>query len=173
MFLVAFQQLGEAYSYYFSHTVLYLISIPIAVVRTLLSLYKSQFRAIVHGAIEVIVELVRLIQYTAIVMIGTGTSVSDLLSSISAWGQMFAGIHLVHKSEVIWEVTGFVIVLSIYKLFLFIIVRTTITFALHDTLNGTRFDGPTLQNAILLAFKNLFLIPVAVIYLFLILRFIT
>lgn len=173
MFLIhAFQMLGEAYSVYFSYMILFLISIPIAFIRTTQVLYKHQISRAWHVVAEIAVELTRLFQYIIVLAKGTDTALRSLLSSGSAWGEMFAGIRLMQIPDAIWEFVGFIVVFALYNALLIGLFRRSVIDSLMNKLKITRFEGSAMQTAIMLAFKNLFLIPVSVIFIFQILHFI-
>ncbi|MDF2670251.1 MAG: hypothetical protein K0R67_2557, partial [Paenibacillus sp.] len=139
---------------------------------TVQHLYKNQIGKYWYYGIETVIDLVRLLQYAAIMIIGTGAAVKELSSSLSAWGEMFSGIHLVHKSEFIWDAIGFLILLSIYKFILFLVFNKSDLSALRDKLSITIIDVITLRNLIMIVFTNMFVLPVFAIYLLQILRFI-
>jgi hypothetical protein len=173
LFLVhAFQQLIEAYGMYFSYAILFLISIPIAIVRTYQVLYKHRMGKMWHAVTEIAVELARLVQYIIVLAKGTDTAIRSLFSSGSAWGAMFAGIRLLHISDAVWEFVGFIVVFTLYNAVLYALFHKSFVAALMNKWNINPFEVNTMQSAVMVAFKNMLLIPVSVIYIFQILRFI-
>lgn len=173
MFLVhAFQQLFEAYGTYFSNAILFIISIPIAIVRTYQVLYMHRMGKMWHAVTEIAVELARLLQYILVLAKGTDTALRSLFSSGSAWGEMFAGIRLLHIPDAIWEFVGFIVVFALYNALLYALFLKSPVAALMNKWNFNRFELTSMPSALMVAYKNVLLIPVSVIYIFQILRFI-
>ncbi|MFK7696105.1 hypothetical protein [Paenibacillus sp. HJGM_3] len=173
MFLIeAVQQFIEAFSTYFSYMLLFLISVPIAIVRSYQTLFRERLTKWWQFALEVVVEAVRLVQYVIVLAKGTDIALSSLLESGSAWGEMFAGIRMLRQSEAIWEFIGFLIIFLLYNAVLKAVFRQSFVAALMSKFSWSRFEAPAMQAAALIAIKNLFLIPVSVIYIFQILHFI-
>jgi hypothetical protein len=117
------------------------------------------------------VELTRVIQYILAIAIGTHTTISSLFSS-GLWQDMFSGINQITVPDVIWEAVGFVIIFAIYNVILFRILKKSTVAAFMKRANITHFEVASFQTAMILAYKNLFLIPVSMIYLFNILKLI-
>ncbi|WP_127586983.1 hypothetical protein [Paenibacillus koleovorans] len=172
MFLVdAFQQLSAAFGYYFAHSVLVWLSLPIALVRVLQIAYRSRVPTPAAITTEFAVELTRLFQYILALSIGTAVSLSRLSSSSSAWGEMFAGIRLVKWESLPWDIAGFLVVFALFNAALTLLFRYGKVGELLQRLKLPRHRIGITKQALLLGIKNLLLIPVSVIYVFQMLHF--
>ncbi len=170
LFLVtAFQTLISSYVVYFSFVLCLSISVPIAFVRTYQALYKNRIKKTALISTEIAVESLRIVQYILYIAYGTNTSVGALFSA-GTWKTMFAGVRQLEWMPLVWDLIGYLIVFGIYNVLLFAILRKSTVQQLMAKINIRRFELSAVRTAIVLAYKNLFLIPVSIIYLFYILN---
>jgi hypothetical protein len=166
MFLIeALQTLGDSYAFYLSFTLGFLLSLPIAAVRSYQVLYRKKLKGVASVSAEVAVELLRIVQYVLFIAYGTRTSYGSLFSA-ETWKTMLAGIGRLEWGAFWWDLLGFIIVFGAYNAVLFAILRPSVVQKMMDKAGIRRFEEPNVRNAVMLAFKNLFLIPVSMIYLF-------
>jgi hypothetical protein len=85
---------------------------------------------------------------------------------------MFLGIQQLSLVQFVWDFIGFVVVFGIYNAILFAILRKPTMEMIMNKTNIRRFEVTSVKTAIMLAYKNLLLIPVSMIYLFNILHII-
>lgn len=172
MFLVdAVQTLGSSYALYFSAFLAFLLSLPITAVRTYQALYRKEIKKSVLASTEITVELLRIVQYILFIAYGTNTSIGNLFTA-EAWRTMFAGIRQLEAGPFVLDLIGYIAVFGIYNAILFALLRKSTVQKAMDKTNIKRFDVSAVRTAAMLAFKNLFLIPVSFIYLFYILNII-
>ena len=166
MFLIkALHTLGASYAFYFSFALGFLLSLPIAAVRSYQVLYRQEWRGFASMSAEISVELLRIVQYVLFIAYGTRTPYGSLFSAES-WKTMFAGVGRLEWGAFWWDLLGFVVVFGAYNAILFAILRPSVVQKWMDKAGIRRFEAPNVRNAVMLAFKNLFLIPVSMIYLF-------
>jgi len=79
---------------------------------------------------------------------------------------VFAGIRQLEAVPFLWDLFGYAVVFGIYNAVLLAILRPANVRKMMVKAGIRRFEVAAVRNAVLLAFKNLFLIPVSVIYLF-------
>jgi hypothetical protein len=114
----------------------------------------------------------RIVQYVLFIAYGTNTSIGKLFS-VDTWKTMFAGVRQLSFIPFVWDLIGFIIVFGIYNALLFTILRKPVVEMIMSKTNIRRFEVKTVRTAIMLAYKNLLLIPVSMIYLFHILQIFT
>jgi hypothetical protein len=128
-------------------------------------LYKNEIKKTVLISTEITVELMRIVQYVLFIAYGTNTSIGKLFS-VDTWKTMFAGVRQLSFIPFVWDLIGFIIVFGIYNALLFTILRKPVVEMIMSKTNIRRFEVKTVRTAIMLAYKNLLLIPVSMIYLF-------
>jgi hypothetical protein len=139
--------------------------LPITAVRTYQALYKNEINKVVLTWTEIAVELLRIVQYILYIAYGTNTPISMLLTG-SAWGTMFVGVRQLSLMPFVWDLIGFIVVFGIYNVILFAILRKPVVEKWMDKTKIRSFEVTSVRTAIMLAYKNLLLIPVSMIYLF-------
>lgn len=165
----AWRFFGSSHALYFSSLAIFSISLPIAAVRAYQVLYRKDMKKSVLASTEAAVELFRIAQYVLYLALGTGTPVRQLFTA-EAWRNMFAGVRHLEWMPFLTDLLGYVIVFGLYNAILFLILRKPAVQAFVNAANIRRFDVSAVRNALMLAYKNLFLIPVSFIYLFYILK---
>lgn len=166
MFLItALQTLGASHAFYFSSALGLLVSLPIAAVRTYQALYQKKWKRSTLIATEIVVELLRIVQYVLFIADGTHTPYGSLFSA-DTWKRMFAGILHLEWVPFLWDLLGYIIVFGVYNAILFAILKPSAVQMMMDKAGVRRFEVSAVRNAVMLAYKNLFLIPVSMIYLF-------
>ena len=153
-----------SYEFYFSSLLFVGISILTAAVRVFQALYREKLGKPTHYLIEFLVGILRFAQYVLFVCIGTSTSIHDILS-VNLWDKIFLALNKITFPEIIWSIAGFIIIFGIYNLILYVIFKKAAIEYLMNKYRITKFPLPSIQQALLLGFKNLLLIPVSVIYL--------
>jgi hypothetical protein len=165
LFLVeALNRLGASYVFYFSFALGLLISLPIAAARTYQALYQGRLRRPVSILAEILVESLRIVQYALFIVHGAHAPFRSLFAG-DFWKEAFAGIHQLETVPLLWDVLGYAIVFGLYNAVLLAILRPANVRKMMDRTGIRGFEVSAVRNAVLLAFKNLFLIPVSVIYL--------
>jgi hypothetical protein len=114
---------------------------------------------------EITVELLRIVQYVLFIAYGTNTPIGSLFAA-ATWKGLFAGIRQLEWGPFLWDLLGFIIVFGVYNAVLFAIIRPSNVRKMMDKAGISRFEVSEVRNAVMLAYKNLFLIPVSMIYLF-------
>jgi hypothetical protein len=166
LFLItAMNTLGVSYAFYFSSMLCLSISLPIAAVRTYQALYQKKLKRSTTILTEIVVELLRIVQYVLFIAYGTRTPYGSLFLA-KTWKMMFAGVHQLEWVPLLWDLIGFIVVFGLYNAILFMILKPSIVKLLMNKIGIGRFEVSTVRNAFMLAYKNLFLIPVSMIYLF-------
>jgi len=166
LFLItALQTLGASHAFYFSAALGLSVSLPIAAVRTYQVLYQKKWKRSTLIATEIVVELLRIVQYVLFIADGTHTPYGSLFSA-DAWKAMFAGILQLEWVPFLWDLLGYIIVFGVYNAILFAILKPSVVKRMMDKASVRRFEVSAVRNAVMLAYKNLFLIPVSMIYLF-------
>ena len=166
MFLIAaLNTLGASYAFYFSSVLCFSFSLPIAALRTYQALYQKKLDRSVSISMEILVELLRIVQYLLFIAYGTRTP-SESLFLAETWKGMFAGIRQLEIGPFLWDLLGFIIVFGVYNAILFALLRPSSVQKMMDKTGIRRFEVSAVRNAVMLAYKNLFLIPVSMIYLF-------
>ncbi|MCC3373550.1 hypothetical protein [Cohnella sp. REN36] len=168
-FVTALETLGTSYAFYFASVLCFGISLPITVVRTYQALYQKEIKRSVLVSTEIAVELLRIVQYILFIAYGTNTPLGSLFSP-GSWKTMFAGIRQLDWIPFLWDLLGFIVVFGLYNALLFAILKPSIVQKLMDHVGIKRFEVSAVRTAAMLAYKNLFLIPVSMIYLFKILN---
>jgi hypothetical protein len=170
LFLIdALRTLGASYAFYFSSLLCFSLSLPIAAARSYQVLYGKTLNKSALIAAEILVELLRIVQYLLFIAYGTDTPFRSLFSA-DAWEAIFGGIRKLEGATLLWDLLGFMIVFGLYNAVLFAILRPSVVQKMTDRAGIGRFAVSAVRNAVMLAYKNLFLIPVSMIYLFLILN---
>jgi hypothetical protein len=165
MFLVtAVRTLGAAYAFYFSSLLCFSISLPIAAVRAYQALYRNKMAGPAWIATEIAVESLRIVQYVLFVAYGTHTPYGSLFLA-ETWKSMFAGIRLLEWGTFLRDLLGYMVVFGVYNAILFAILKPSNVQKMMDKAGIRRFEVSAVRNAVMLAYKNVFLIPVSVIYL--------
>ncbi|KPV44114.1 hypothetical protein AN477_08560 [Alicyclobacillus ferrooxydans] len=158
-----------SYTFYFSHGIIVLLSIPTAVVRPIQVLYKGKLRGLL-APFELLVELIRLFQYCVILTLGLDLPLQSLFDS-ALWGRFVSIIRHLHWGQVAYQLCGFVIVFAVINIILFMIIirKSTVANLLEKYKNKTKtlsnFEVSSVRTAAMLAVKNMLVIPVSVIYL--------
>lgn len=166
MFLItALNTLGASYAFYFSSLLCFSISLPIAVVRAYQALYQRKLKRSTLISTEIMVELLRVVQYVLFIAYGTHTPYGSLFL-VETWKTMFAGVRELEWVPFLWDLIGFMVVFGLYNAILFAILKPSIVKRLMNKFGVRRFEVSAVRNAVMLAYKNLFLIPVSMIYLF-------
>jgi hypothetical protein len=141
------------------------LSLPIAVVRTYQALYQKELKRSTLISTEILVELLRVVQYVLFIAYGTHTPYGSLFLA-ETWKTMFAGVRQLEWVPFLWDLIGFIFIFGFYNAILFAILRPSIVKRLMNKTGIRRFEVSAVRNAAMLAYKNLFLIPVSIIYLF-------
>lgn len=165
----AWRFFGSSHALYFSSLAIFSISLPIAAVRAYQVLYRKNMKKSVLASTETVVELFRIVQYVLYLALGTGTPVSQLTEAVG-WRTLFEGIRQLEWMPFLTDLLGYVIVFGLYNAVLFLILRKPVIQAIMRAASIRRFEESAVRSAILLAYKNLFLIPVSIIYLFYLLK---
>jgi len=166
LFLVeALNRLGASYVFYFSFALGCLISLPIAAARTYQVLYQGRLPRPASIAAELVVESLRIVQYALYIAYGAHASFRSLFAG-DFWREAFAGIRQLEAVPLLWDVLGYAVVFGLYNAVLLAVLRPANVRKMMDRAGIRGFGVSAVRNAVLLAFKNLFLIPVSVIYLF-------
>jgi hypothetical protein len=79
---------------------------------------------------------------------------------------MLSGVRELERGPFLWDLLGFMVVFGIYNAVLFAILRPSLVQKAMDKFGVIRLEVGTARTAAMLAYKNLFLIPVSMIYLF-------
>ena len=165
MFLVeALNRLGVSYVFYFSSVWGCLISLPIAAARTYQALYQGSLQRPASISAEMLVESLRIVQYALFVVHGAGAPFRSLFAG-DFWKEAFAGIRQLEAVPLLWDVLGYAVVFGLYNAVLLAVLRPANVRKMMDRAGIRGFGVSAVRNAVMLAFKNLFLIPVSVIYL--------
>jgi hypothetical protein len=169
--LEGFNTLRESYVFYFSSLMIIGISVIIAVGRCYQALYKDKVKNIWYFLIEAMVQIIRIIQYVLIILIGTVTPTSDFTST-KLWDKIFLSLYEMTFPEIIWDFVGFVIVFGIYNLILYMVFTKHFIAGFMKKSKISKFSVESTQLAIILVYKNLLLIPVSFIYILFVLKII-
>src|SRR5690606_38007059 len=121
--------------------------------------------------LEIFVWLFRFLQYVLIVFIGNDIPVRNLPSK-HEWNNIFQSLHHINSQQLIWDLVGYGIIFGIYNLVLYTVIRKKWTATLYKKMFNRSSNLDSFHLAIILGIKNLFLIPVSVIYLLTILKII-
>lgn len=165
----AWRLLALSHAFYFSSLALFSISLPIAAVRAYQVLYRKNMKKSVLASTEAVVEGFRIVQYVLYLALGTGTPVGQLATA-EAWRNLFAGVRQLEWTPLLTDLLGYVLVFGLYNAILFFVLRKPIVQAIMNAANIRQFEQSAVRSAILLGYKNLFLIPVSILYLFYILK---
>lgn len=159
----------ESHVFYFSFAPGFSISFPIAAVRTYQALYQKKWGGASLMAAEIVVELLRIVQLGLFLAHGTHTTFGSLFSA-ETWKEVLAGVRQLEMVPFWRDLLGYTVVFGLYNAILFAILRPSNVQKMMDKAGIRRFEVSAVRNAAMLACKNLFLIPVSVIYLFMILN---
>jgi len=140
--LDGFHTLFQSYEFYFSNSLFIVFAILITAGRCCQILFKKRLRNWSFYLLELLIEFSRVIQLIFMVCIGTNTKIGNLFTTI-LWDKIFLGTNKIAFPEIVWSVIGFFIVFAIYNLIVHPILKKPL---------------------LIIGFKNLFLIPVAMIY---------
>lgn len=154
-------------TFYYTFPVLFLLSIPVVIIRY----YQITNKKLLNfQLIEVFVWLFRLLQYALIIFLGNNLLIKHLFSK-QIWNIVFQRLTHVDAQELIRNIIGFCIIFGICNLILYLVINKNWSARLIQKMfDHTNVD--LFYPAITLGIKNLFLIPVSVIYLFAILNII-
>ncbi|MBT2215712.1 hypothetical protein KK120_07745 [Virgibacillus dakarensis] len=155
--------------FYFTFIVVSLLSIPISIMRCLQVFKKGKTKY--YGLIEILVWLFRTLQYSLIVFIGNDISVENLFSK-NEWNNIFQGLSHINPNQLIGDLVGYCIIFGIYNLILYMVIRKKWVKKIFKKVFNHNSSLNSIYLAIILGIKNLFLIPVSVIYLLNILKII-
>jgi hypothetical protein len=169
--LDGFNTLRESYVFYFATIMLLGISIIIASGRCYQELYKDKINAWWYYLMEVIVYIIRIIQYILIISLATDTAIRDFTST-KFWDTIFLSLYGMTVTDIIWEFVGFVIIFGIYNLILNMLFTKHLIAGFIKKRQLTKFSVESVQLAVLLGYKNLLLIPVSFIYILIVLKII-
>lgn len=165
-----------SYTFYFSHGLVVLLSIPVAIVRPIQVLYKGKVRGL-FAPFELIAELLRLLQYCVILTFGMNFPQWGVFSS-AFWKHIFFSLGQLHWAQVLYGFVGFAIVFAVINIILFMVIlrKSTVSIFMEKYRNKTKsleqFEVSTVRTAAMLAVKNVLVIPVSVIFMFHILNLI-
>ena len=168
--LNAWNEMIWSFTFYFSFGLVVLLSIPVAIVRPIQVLYKGKLRGF-FSLVELLVELLRLLQYGVILTYGMGFPLREVFGS-TFWRQVLSRLEQLQWAHVLYQFVGFAIVFAVINILLFLIILRKSTVAVvmekckNKTKSFTHFDVSTVRTAAMLAVKNVFVIPVSVIYMF-------
>jgi len=161
----ALHTLAASYAFYFSTALGLFLSLPIAAARTYQALYQGRLGRPAWISAEVLTESLRVVQYVLFIAHGAHAPLRSLFSG-AFWKGVFAGIRQLEAVPFLWDLFGYAVVFGIYNAVLLAILRPANVRKMMVKAGIRRFEVAAVRNAVLLAFKNLFLIPVSVIYLF-------
>ncbi|MCM3718089.1 hypothetical protein [Fictibacillus phosphorivorans] len=157
-------------AFYFSIPILFLLSIPHAIMRFFQ--VAKKIRTNYYGVLELFVWLSRLLQYSLIVFIGNDRPVGHLFLK-QEWTNIFQGFNLIDSNQLIWGLVGYCIIFGIYNIILHLVIRKNWTIRLYEKVfHSNTSNKEAVHSATILVFKNLFLIPVSIIYLLKLFQFI-
>lgn len=152
--------------FYFSFPILLLLSILISFIGCLQVINKNIMSL---WYIEALVWVFRLLQYFLIILFAQHLSVEQFFSK-QGWAPVLRGLSEIHTEQLFRDLIGYLIIFGLYNLILSLVINKKWTTKLNKKISN--LDPNTTHSAMILGFKNLFLIPVAVIHLLKILKFI-
>jgi len=148
--------------FYFTFIVISLLSIPIAFMRCYQVLNKDKTKS--YSFFEIFVWLFRILQYSLIVFIGNDLQLGNLFSG-NEWNNIFQDLNHINLQQLIWDFVGYCIIFGIYNLGIHTVIREKWITSVFKKVFNYESNSATIRLAIILGIKNLFLIPISVIYL--------
>lgn len=148
--------------FYFTFIVILLLSIPIALMRCYQVLNKNKTKS--YPFFEILVWLFRILQYSLIVFIGNDIQVENLYSG-SERNNIFQDLNHINLRQLIWDFVGYCSIFGIYNLVIYTFIREKWITSVLKKVFYYESNSAAIRLAIILGIKNLFLIPVSVIYL--------
>ncbi|MFB7159306.1 hypothetical protein [Lysinibacillus sp. NPDC056232] len=158
----------SAFDFFFSSFIFIALSIVTSIGRVSQVLFKNKFNKPTYIILEILVELLRVLQYLLFIVIGSGVS----LNTTSLFQNISNGLSEVTSPKIIWDLIGFIVIFGLYNIVIFSVFNKFLIQRIIERVHIQQHSAKTIRLAIILGYKNLFLIPISVIYLFIILNFI-
>lgn len=155
--------------FYFTFIVIFLLSIPITIMRCYQVLTKGKTKF--NTFYEILVWLFRIIQYSLIIFISNDIPVRSLFSE-NNWNHIFQNLHHIHLEQLFWDFVGYGLIFGIYNLLIYTVIRKKWIAIVLKKMYDNETNTDLIHQVIVIGIKNLFLIPVSVIYLLSILKII-
>ncbi|RIW31620.1 hypothetical protein D3H55_15110 [Bacillus salacetis] len=169
MFIIdSFLTLISSYQFYFSSFMFIGLGIITTVGRVSQVLLKEKFSKLSYLITELCVEGLRLLQYVFFILIGRNI----IFNFNIIWQSITQGFLEINYPQIIWDLLGFLIVFGLYNFLIFILFSKNNISKIMKRFNIERYSIKSFQLALVLGFKNLFLIPISVIYLLIIFKII-
>lgn len=147
--------------FYYSNFILIFLSLFIIVIRNYQIIKKK------NSFVELFVFLLRLIQIALIIFIGNELPLNKVFS-IQLWEPIFQPLFDIQFHLILWDFVGFGIIFAIYNFIIYIFTKSvtiiiTKIFKIHGQIS-------TIHTAIIVSLKNVFVIPVSIIYILILLQ---
>ncbi len=156
------------FGFYFRHPAVWALSVPVALLRMWQG-YQAAAWSLPFMAAELLVEGGRILQYVLVLAIGAGKTLRAM-GSRDTWIEILQGAGRMTLQAFLWELLGYALVVGLMNLLFAAVLREANVEALLSSLGLDALDPLRARQALLLALKNLLLIPVSVIMLFRMLR---